>query len=384
MTTTAPLPITRRNRVFDIAIGVVVFVIAVLLIEGAEPDSLVLRSPAEVPLLAWPVFVIAAVTVVFRRTRPIPVFIIAMTCGFISGVAGWSDLIGLTFLVGLYSVARYSDSTPWVAASLVLAAIFAISTLLIDEESALSTAVFGVAVMGVTWYAGRRVRDRSERKAKAEQERIAEVRRMVTEERARIARELHDVVAHRVSLMTVQAGAAKTVAGTDLEAAVQAMQAVETAGREALDELRHLLDVLRPEAEGAALSPQPGVADLPRLVAQFGKAGTPVALELSDLPENLPARVDLFAYRIVQESLTNVLKHAGTEPSPSVTVAGNGDRLRIEVTDHGRGATILPGSGHGIVGMRERALLLGGSFDAGPTSGGGWRVVATLPTGGNA
>jgi signal transduction histidine kinase len=381
MTTTASLPLTRRQRAFDIAIGLVVLVIAVLLVEGAEPDSLEIRSPADISILAWAVFLIAAVTVAFRRIWPIPVFVITMTCGFVSGLAGWSDLIGLTFLVGLYSVARYSESTPWIGASLVLAAVFGLSTLLIDEESALSAAAFGLVVIGGVWYAGRRIRDRGERRAQAERERLAEARRMVAEERARIARELHDVVAHRVSLMTVQAGAAKTVAGSNPDAAIQAMQAVEQAGREALDELRHLLDVLRPDSDPTSLGPQPGIADMPRLAARFAETGTPVSIDIRDVPEGLPARVDLFAYRIVQESLTNVLKHAGDDAEPTVTVAGSGDRILIEVVDHGRGATILPGSGHGLVGMRERALLLGGTLDAGPIPEGGWRVRATLPTG---
>lgn len=382
MTTTASLPLTRRQWVFDIAIGVVVLALAILFIEGAEPDTLVIRSPIEVPLLAWPFFFIATATVAWRRVYPIPVFVITMTCGLVSGIAGWSDIIGVTFLVGLYSVARYSESTPWIGASLVLASIFALSTLLIDEESALTAAVFGVLVMGGVWYSGRRIRDRGERKAQAQRERLSEARRMVAEERARIARELHDVVAHHVSLMTVQAGAAKTVAATDPDAALQAMQAVETAGREALDELRHLLDVLRPESDTTSLGPQPGIADLPRLATQFEETGIPVEVVIAGVPDGLPARVDLFAYRIVQESLTNILKHAGPDPTPNVAVRGDNGRIDIEVTDHGRGATILPGSGHGIVGMRERALLLGGTLDAGPLPDGGWRVRATLPTGG--
>jgi len=206
---------------------------------------------------------------------------------------------------------------------------------------------------------------------------------MVAEERSRIARELHDVVAHRVSLMTVQAGAAKTVANTDPAAALLAMQAVEQAGREALDELRHLLDVLRPDSGNTALGPQPGIADLPRLAAQLDEAGISVKMDVSGIPDGLPARVDLFVYRIVQESLTNVLKHAGDAPLPSVLVTGRAGEIAIEVTDHGRGATILPGSGHGVIGMRERALLLGGTLDAGPVPNGGWRVKAILPTGGS-
>jgi len=203
----------------------------------------------------------------------------------------------------------------------------------------------------------------------------------VTEERTRIARELHDVVAHRVSLMTVQAGAAKTVAADDPEGALQAMEAVEDAGRQALVELRHLLGVLRPEAEVDGLGPQPGLGDVPRLVDEFREAGMDVSLTMNGAQTDLPVSVDLSAYRIVQEALTNVLKHAGTGASAEVHLSTDNHGVAIEVLDNGHGVSTLPGSGLGIVGMRERALLSGGSLDAGPRPGGGFQVVAHLPIG---
>jgi signal transduction histidine kinase len=244
--------------------------------------------------------------------------------------------------------------------------------------------------MFVAWYVGRRLRLRQERAAQLLREQAAEARRIVTEERARIARELHDVVAHRVSLMTVQAGAAKAVAAGDPAAALQAMGAVEEAGRQALAELRHLLGVLRPRTDLDGLGPQPGLADLPRLVEQIRGAGVEVSLATDGMPAELPARVDLFAYRIVQEALTNVLKHAGPGAHTEVRLSTDRTGIVIEVLDDGHGAVVMAGSGveqdgargHGIVGMRERALLLGGTLDARPRPGGGFRVVAHLPTGG--
>ena len=203
----------------------------------------------------------------------------------------------------------------------------------------------------------------------------------MAEERTRIARELHDVVAHQVSLMTVQAGAAKTVAADDPERAVAAMEAVEQAGRQALGELRHLLGVLRPEAEVNGLGPQPGIAEVPRLVDQLRKAGLEVSLTMEGIPTELPARLELSTYRIAQEALTNVLKHAGPRARTEVRLSTNNHGVAIEVLDDGDGAAILPGSGHGIAGMRERAQLLGGSLDAGPRPGGGFQVVAHLPIG---
>jgi signal transduction histidine kinase len=166
---------------------------------------------------------------------------------------------------------------------------------------------FGLLLTFLVWYVGRRLRIRSERAAQLQREQAAEARRAVAEERTRIARELHDVVAHRVSLMTVQAGAAKTVAADDPESASQAMHAVEKAGRQALDELRHLLGVLRPEADVEDMGPQPGLADVPRLVDQSRAAGLDVSLTMDGAQIDLPARVDLSAYRIVQEALTNAL-----------------------------------------------------------------------------
>jgi signal transduction histidine kinase len=263
----------------------------------------------------------------------------------------------------------------------VLSALFHPNT---PDRSATETAAevaFGLFITFLVWYIGRRIRIRGERAAQLERERAAEARRAIAEERTRIARELHDVVAHRVSLMTVQAGAAKTVVADDPQGAAQAMEAVENAGRQALGELRHLLDVLRPDAEMDGLRPQPGLADVPRLVDQFEEAGLDVSLTIEGQASNLPARVDLSAYRIVQEALTNVLKHAGSTARTEVRLSTDHRVLAIEVVDNGHGDTILPGSGQGIVGMRERAQLLGGSLDAGPRPGGGFQVVALLPIG---
>ena len=159
------------------------------------------------------------------------------------------------------------------------------------------------------------------------------------------------------------------------------MEAVEQAGRQALDELRHLLGILRPEAGVDGLGPQPGLANIKELVDQFAEAGLNVSLKMDSLQTNLPARVDLSAYRIVQESLTNVLKHAGPDARSEVQVSTNNREVAIAVLDRGKGGTILPGSGHGIVGMRERALLLGGTLKAGPRPGGGFQVRARLPIG---
>jgi signal transduction histidine kinase len=296
----------------------------------------------------------------------------------IASALDYSEWIGFTVVFALYGVGRRVASDQWSYAGLGGALAMILISIPIDEAP-LGDAAFGLGFLTLIWYIGRRMRFRGERAAQLERERAAEARRMVAEERTRIARELHDVVAHRVSLMTVQAGAAKTVAHDDPDNARRAMEAVEKAGRQALHELRHLLGVLRPEADIDGLGPQPGLADVPRLVSQFEEAGLEVSLTIDVLGADLPARVDLSAFRIVQEALTNVLKHAGRGSRADVRIFTDGDGLRLEVLDDGYSATRLPGSGHGIVGMRERALLLGGSLDAGPRLGGGFQVVAHLP-----
>ena len=375
-------PFTRWPRAADTALAVVVFLLSVFVVEGANPDDLAIRPLGDVPVLAFLLFAVACGAILWRRSQPLAVLAVTLVAAELSGVLDYSQVVGVSFLIALYSVARYVTSERWSYVALGAALVFVLSAPLTGEGMSAADLGFGLVVMAGVWYVGRRMRLRAERAVELEREREAEARRVVVEERTRIARELHDIVAHRVSLMTVQAGAAKTVAGDDPAGALQAMGAVEQAGREALDELRHLLDVLRPEAERGGLGPQPGIADVPRLVDQFEDAGLHVSLTMVGVRTDLPARVDLSTYRIVEEALTNVLKHAGPAARAEVRLTTDHHRVTIEVLDDGHGATILPGSGHGIVGMRERALLLGGSIEVGPRPGGGFRLVAHLPIGG--
>ena len=216
-------------------------------------------------------------------------------------------------------------------------------------------------------------RERGEERTRDEQHAIADAR-------AAIARELHDVVAHNVSVMTVQAGVARLLVAHDPQQAQGAIGAVEQAGRRALDELRHLLGVLRPETSSGELGPQPALSQLDQLVDRLRQTGMRISL-VADVRSELPVRVDLFAYRIIQEALTNVLKHGGVDATAHVRVEEADGRLDIEVTDTGTATSTLPGSGQGIVGMRERAIVLGGTLEAGPRPEGGFRVRARLPIG---
>jgi signal transduction histidine kinase len=380
-------PFARWPRAADAALAAAVFLAAVFVVQGPG-DSLVVRSVDDVPIPALLVFAVASAALYWRRHAPLAVLAVALAAWASTIGSGYADLGGVA-IIALYSAGRYATNDR-LAQGGVGAAIV---VLVLDNRTApdpWGEAVFGAVVMFVAWYVGRRVRLRQQRAAELRREQAAEARRIVIEERTRIARELHDVVAHRVSLMTVQAGAAKAVAAQDPEGALRAMSAVEEAGRQALDELRHLLGVLRPETDLDGLGPQPGLADLPRLVEQTRGAGLDVSLATGGVVAGLPARVDLFAYRIVQEALTNVLKHAGPGARTEVRLGSDGRGVVIEVLDDGPGATAPPGPdlddagarGHGIVGMRERARLLGGTLDASPRPGGGFSVVAHLPTGG--
>jgi signal transduction histidine kinase len=381
-------PFTRWPRAADAALATVAFLMTVFLVEGPG-DTMAIRPVGELPIPALLVFAVAAAALYWRRRAPM--------VGLGIALIGWAALLGYdaaepgwVTVVALYSTGRYATLARWgVIGTAAIVVLLTVSALTGGPAPWWEDAIFGTLVLFAIWYVGRRLRSRQQRAAQQVREREAEARRIVAEERTRIARELHDVVAHRVSLMTVQAGGAKAVAAEDPAAALQAMGAVEEAGRQALAELRHLLGVLRPATDNADdLGPQPGLADLPRLVGQIRQAGVDVTLATDPVPSELPARTDLFAYRIVQEALTNVLKHAGPGVRTEVRLCTDSGAILIEVLDDGRGINGGPGlaqdgaAGHGIVGMRERALLLGGSLAAGPRREGGFRVVARLPIGG--
>jgi signal transduction histidine kinase len=370
-------PFARWPRASDATLAAVLFLTTVFLTDGPG-DSLLLRPITDVPVFVLVIFAVTGAVFYLRRRRPILVLGVA--------VAGWAlllpadpaDLVGLVTMFALYSAGRYAASSRHGLAGLAAA----IAVLVVDDGvrgSLWAEVSFGAVLMFVVWYVGRRLRLREEHAVETRRQREAEARRIVAEERTHIARELHDVVAHQVSMMTVQAGAAQAVVAADPEGARQAMAAVELAGRQALDELRHLLGVLRPETERGGLGPQPGLADLPRLIAQVRAAGLDVRIT-DGLRTALPTRVQLSAYRIIQEALTNVLKHGGPGTRTEVHLREDGTDITIEVVDHAPpGLTRPQAAGHGIVGMRERATLLGGSLETGPRPEGGFRVVARLP-----
>jgi signal transduction histidine kinase len=241
-----------------------------------------------------------------------------------------------------------------------------------------SGVLFTVVAVGVMVLIRVVLGDRDRRLGLAERERDVAAREAVVEERARIARELHDAIAHNVSLMVVQAGAERRVLDSGASSTKEVLQTIEQVGRGALTEMRRLVGMLR-SGEADALAPQPSLADLPRLVAQVREAGLSVELTVEGDQRELPLGIELSAYRIVQEALTNALKHAG-DANASVRVSYSSDQLELEIADDGAGAPApVAGGGHGLAGMRERVALYGGRLDAGRRAERGFTVRVVLP-----
>jgi signal transduction histidine kinase len=328
---------------------------------------------------------LTALPLALRRSRPRAVLAVTL------GAAILGDLLFVGFqipgpAIALYTVAANCERRVAVAAGALTALALVVPAIAGGgvEEPTFVAAVF--AIFAAAWALGDNMRTRraylAELEARAdrlerEQEEVA--RRAVAEEQARIARELHDVISHNVSVMVVQAAAGGDVFATRPDRAREALGSIESTGREALVELRRLLGVVRPagDDDGAGLEPQPGLARLPELIEHVTAAGLSVELTVAGEPRALPAGVDLSAYRIVQEALTNTLKHArASNAQVAIRYADAG--LEVEVLDDGS-SVAAAGRGRGIIGMRERAALLGGELSAGPRPSGGFGVRATMP-----
>jgi signal transduction histidine kinase len=318
-------------------------------------------------------------------------------------------------VVGMYSVAAWgSRRAALLAGGVAVVVVVVVLTLPRSDADVVDAAFVSLALAGA-WVLGDRARvqraltaELQERAVRLERERAEEARRAVATERARIARELHDVVAHHVSMMVVQAEAGPVAVERDPARAAGAFEAIAATGRQALVEMRRLLGVLRGDGDGegtASLAPQPGLADVRSLVEQVGRTGLRVELVVEGTQAPLPAGVDLSAYRIVQEALTNVVKHSGSSRA-RIRVRYGADDLRLEIRDEGpagngdgnglgsasgrrprdadpqlRGSADRQDRRSGLVGMRERVGLFGGELTVGPGPDGGFTVAARLPIG---
>ena len=323
-----------------------------------------------------------------RRRRPVLGFAIwvsvaMLMAAFLTQPSELNSLF-LGLIIFPWAVGSHAEGRASVAA--LLCAIVAVAVVALDsDEFVWGDIFFPGAFAAMFWLAGRAVRSRSrltaelhEATLRLHEQREAEAEAAVAEERRRIAREMHDVVAHSVSTMVIQAGGARRILARDPGRAVAAAALIERTGREALGEMRHLLGVLHAGENLAELAPQPTLLELDGLAERSRAAGLPVDLRVTGARCELPPGVELAAYRVIQEALTNSLKHGGA--SATVTVEYDEHELRLAVADAGggRGAEVH-GGGHGLVGMRERVRVFGGELHTGPRAGGGFAVRARLP-----
>lgn len=285
--------------------------------------------------------------------------------------------VTIAWFCALYALAVWT-STRWFAVAVVFVVVANGGTGLLDVHHPGVGAQFGVGAAGVMLLVRLAVGGRDRQLLLAEREREVAAREAVVEERERIARELHDVIAHHVSTMVVQAGAERRILGEDQAATRDVLGTIERVGRGALTEMRRMVGMLRQEPD-RDLAPQPTLADVPALVRQMQAAGLPVTLQVTGEDMGLPAGIALSAYRIVQEALTNALKHA-VGANTHVEIDHGPDQLEIVVRDDGAGRPApLDGGGHGLVGMRERVAMYGGTIDAGPREPAGFAVRVRLP-----
>ena len=329
-----------------------------------------------------------AASVAWRRSAPALMAALAAVTFAASAVLGGQIATTLamvfcamfvSFSIGLHLAGRAS-----VVAAMGFVAATWIDTVVAgeDEYELISDLAFtSVIIVAGPWFAGRALRGWRERAEELERLTDHVARIAVLDEQARIAREMHDVVAHSVSLMVVQAGGARRMLDEDPEESRAALESIEEAGRQALQELRRSLGMLRNgTTEPAELSPQPGTAQIEELLARTRAGGLPVELEVEGEPRPVAAGIDLTAYRIVQEALTNAVRHAGPARA-GVRLHWSPGALELTVTDDGRGPNGAGpgGGGHGLIGMRERVAAYGGTFQAGPAAGGGYEIRARIP-----
>jgi signal transduction histidine kinase len=391
MTTLRAAPDTVRNvdggwwdrlrrvdpRIWDalLALTAVVLGLLAFALRDHRPDE----PPAA---LGFVLVIVAAASLAWRRRAPLTVATIvsaAVATGALFGY--WPEFVALLW-IAVYSAAAYTERDRLIRVLLPVAALTSVAISVGERWDRglnwIEILTDLIVTFGVPFLLGRMTFNRRRRIVR---EREVATRDAVAAERAAIARELHDVVAHHMSVMVVQAGAARAVGERDPAATAEALRQIEASGRTGLAEMRRLLEVLKAEEDGDGRAPQPGLARLTELLDAMRASGLPVQAVVEGAPRALSPGVDLSAYRIVQEALTNSLRHAGGA-SARVVVRYEPDALELEIADDGPGPPADPeaSGGHGLIGMRERVQLFGGELEAGPRPGGGFLVRARLPS----
>ena len=363
--------------------------LAAVLIVAGEIELLVQWDGDTGLLVNALVLGVAYATVAWRRTQPLLAVVVMLGCWifmnvFLTEVEPLQiPLVGVLLIS--YAAGAYATGWAAVAAPFVIAGGMTAVVASFDEQ-VFTDFVFPTGFALVAWVAGRGLSTRArlteelhEASVRAQEAHEQEVARAAADERRRIAREMHDVVAHSVSVMVVQAGGARRILRRDPRRAVEAAAQIEDVGRAAMVEMRRLLGVLHHGEDETGRAPQPTLGELDRLVERSRAAGLPVTLAVEGEPRPLPPGKDLAAYRVIQEALTNAIKHAGAAPT-SVTVRWQASWLELEIVDSGgKAMNGTNGSGHGLVGMEERMRLYDGTVRTGRKTGGGFEVVARLP-----
>lgn len=379
--------LARRHGV-DLLIALAALVsVAEIATDHGEP-----RGPSASLWFAIPASALIVLPLLARRrlpfAAPAAIWLLAASVSFVDGWLVPSTVSASA--TGMAAAVLLGNRRDDVEARLGLAVVIGSAAIIVynTPEHSAGDFVFIPALFAIGWLAGFAMRERAEqaeaaevRAAQAERERDAASRIAVAEERARIARELHDIVAHSVSVMVLQAGAVRHRLPAALAPDREALQDVEQTGRRALTEMRRLLGAMRQDGDAVELAPQPGLDGLQSLADEVGRAGLPVALHIEGEPRPLPRGIDLSAYRIVQEGLTNALKHAHAGHA-DVTVRYAPDEVQIVVRDDGTGPPSANGPGYGLAGVRERVKIYGGEMTAGRASDGGFVLHTRLPLAG--
>jgi signal transduction histidine kinase len=368
----------------------VLFQVEIWTLDRAQEGGRLVEFSTGQRALSAAVALLLSASLVWRARAPIVVLALAAGATVLSAlVAGPLDeaaAYGVYLVVVLYSVGAHTEGARAVVGGIAVVALIPVA-LVIDPEHGVTIGdvTYLLTLFGGPWIAGRAIRYRRTRERRLtehaltlDREREQDARAAVEAERARIARELHDVVAHAISVVVVQARGGRRSVRTDPDEAEEALDAIETLGRDALGEMRRLLGILRESDEEMTLGPQPSLRHLDALVQQVSDAGLSVELSIEGEPANVTPGLDLAAYRIVQEALTNTLRHAGPATA-RVVVRYRPDHLDLEIADTGVGTSSSNGRGQGLIGMRERASLYGGAIEVGNDEGGGFAVRAKLP-----
>ena len=381
----------NHHQIVDLLFACVATALAIADVAGLEPSN----GNRELDGIGVAIIVVGGAALIWRRRASVAVLSVVFAALMVFYVRDYGSFMSIVGLTAIYSVAAHAPDRRLAWTAIVVGSVgllvVASFTILDDPDGFNYANLANTTLYLIAWAVGgavvrnrqRLFADTQRRAEHAEQDRIAEAERAVQLERIRIAREMHDVVAHGMSVITVQAAAAESVVYTDAEAAAGALRQIRLTGRESLDELRRMLSVLRGDDNDLSeFEPQPRLRDLSKLVSHCIEAGIPTEFAVTGPARELSPGIGLAAYRIVQEALTNVMKHAGESAEAKVDLTYTGRALKIEVTDTGRGAVsslTTTGGGNGLVGMRERVRSLGGKLDITGRPGRGTTVHVRIP-----